>query len=166
MVRHVRSILRFPASVNETSARLVAAGVVLQAVAFLVTRQGWILVPLVYGFAARVAAGPTLSPLGQLVSRVVTPRLSGEHRVVPGPPKRFAQGVGLVVSGAAGLAWLAGSPLITEVALAVLVIAASLEALAAVCVGCIVYRFLWECEDCADISDRLRVAAGDVTART
>jgi hypothetical protein len=53
-----------------------------------------LLAPLAYGFVARVLTGPTLSPLGQLVTRVVTPRLPVAPRPVPGPPKRFAQGIG------------------------------------------------------------------------
>lgn len=158
MVRDVRSLLTFPDPVNETSARLVAAGVVLQVVVLFVVREGWLLVPLVYGFAARVLAGPTFSPLGRFVTRVVTPRLRRDHRFVPGPPKRFAQGIGLVVSSVAAGAWWLGWPAVASVVLGVLVVAASLEAFAGVCLGCIAYRFLWECEDCADISDRLRAA--------
>ncbi|MGZ7036449.1 MAG: DUF4395 family protein, partial [Ilumatobacteraceae bacterium] len=69
----MRKLLRFPNPVNETSARLVAAGVVAQGVAFLAARQWWVLVPLVYGFLARVLTGPRLSPLGQFVTRIVTP---------------------------------------------------------------------------------------------
>ena len=65
----------FPNPVNETSARLVAAGVVAQAVVFLVVREWWVLVPLAYGFVARVLAGPRFSPLGRVVTQVVTPRL-------------------------------------------------------------------------------------------
>ena len=158
MVRQVRTLFQFPDPVNETSARLVAAGVVAQALAFLVVREGWILAPLVYGFLARVATGPTLSPLGQFVTRVVTPRLGGEHRFVPGPPKRFAQGIGLAFSSVAAIAWLAGAPAVSVVVIALLALAATLESVFAVCLGCIAYRFLWECDDCADISERLRVA--------
>ena len=158
MVRHVRRLFSFPDPVNETSARVVAAGVVLQAVAFLLTGEGWLLVPLVYGFVARVATGPTLSPLGQFATRVVTPRLSVEHRFVPGPPKRFAQAIGVAFSSVAALAWLAGAPVVTSVAIGLLVFAATLESVFAVCLGCIVYRFFWECEDCNDISERLRAA--------
>ena len=44
--------------------------------------------------------GPTLSPLGWLAQNVVAPRL-GEKRPVPGPPKRFAQGMGALMSTAA-----------------------------------------------------------------
>ena len=89
----VSRLFSFPDPVNETSARVVAAGVLLEAALFFVVRDGWALVPLVYGFAARVLTGPTLSPLGQLATRVVTPRLHVKHRFVPGPPKRFAQGM-------------------------------------------------------------------------
>ncbi|MGH9271283.1 MAG: DUF4395 family protein, partial [Ilumatobacteraceae bacterium] len=56
--------------------------------------------PLALGFLARVLAGPTLSPLGQLATRVVAPRL-GRPRLVPGPPKRFAQSIGLALTTAA-----------------------------------------------------------------
>lgn len=156
----MRAVFGFPDTVDETSARLVAAGVLLQAVLFLVVHEGWLLVPLVYGFAARVLSGPTLSPLGQLVTRVVSPRMPGEHRIVPGRPKRFAQAIGLGFSATAAGAWLLGAPTVTYVVLAVLVAAAALEATLAVCVGCIVYRFVWECDDCNDISERLRVAVG------
>lgn len=154
----MRELLRFPDPVNETSARLVAAGVVLQAIAFVVLREGWLLVPLVYGFVARVLTGPTLSPLGQFVTRVVTPAIRADHRFVPGPPKRFAQGVGLVFSGGAALGWLLGTPVVTYVLVAGLLVAASLEAGLAVCLGCIAYRFIWGCDDCNDISERLRRA--------
>ena len=51
----------FPNPVNETSARLVAAGVVLQGVLYLVVQQWWVLVPLTYGFLARVLSGPASS---------------------------------------------------------------------------------------------------------
>lgn len=161
MVRSVRQLFSFPDPVNETSARLVAAGVVAQAVAFMLIREGWVLVPLVYGFLARAATGPTFSPLGQFVTRVVTPRLEVDHRFVPGPPKRFAQGIGLFVSSGAGLAWLLGAHAVSVVAIVVLTIAATLESVFAVCLGCIVYRFLWECDDCNDISDRLRAATAN-----
>ena len=155
----MRQLFRFPDPVNETSARVVAAGVVVQAVCLLVFRQGWLLVPLVYGFVARVLTGPTLSPLGQLATRVVTPRLKIGHRFVPGRPKRFAQGVGLAFSGLAALLWSIGAPALGLGLIAVLAVAASLESVFAVCLGCIAYRFVWECDDCNDISERLRTAA-------
>lgn len=157
----------FPSEVNETSARLVAAGAVTQGVVFLVFRQWWLLLPLAYGFLARVLTGPRLSPLGQFVTRVVTPRLRVQHRIVPGPPKRFAQGVGLVFSGGALIAELAGADVVAVVLIAGLAVAATLEAAFAVCLGCIVFGRLmaWGiipadvCESCNDISGRLAAQA-------
>lgn len=156
----------FPNPVNETSARLVASGAVAQGVAFLAVRQWWVLVPLAYGFLARVLSGPRFSPLGQFVTRVVTPRLGVEHRFVPGPPKRFAQGVGLAFSGGALVAWGLGAPVVSYVLVAGLVVAASLEAVFAFCLGCVVFNRLMRiglipedvCLECADISGRLAAA--------
>jgi hypothetical protein len=154
-VTGVRSLFQFPDPVNETSARVVAAGVVMMGVLFLATGSGWVLWPLVYGFAARVATGPTLSPLGRLATQVVTPNLAGPHRLVPGRPKRFAQGVGLTFSAGAGVAWLLGLHALTYGLIAGLVMAATLESAFAVCLGCMVFNRIWGCADCADISNRL-----------
>lgn len=157
-------LFTFPNPVNETSARLVAGGVVLQGLAFLAFRQWWMLAVLAYGFLARVLAGPRFSPLGLLVTEAVTPRLDLDHRFVPGPPKRFAQGVGLVFSGGALVAWLVGAETVAVALIVGLVVAASLEAFLAVCLGCIVFGWLMRrgiipadvCEACNDISARLR----------
>lgn len=149
------SLFSFPDPVNETSARVVAAGVVAMSLGYLAT--GWwpLLAALVYGFLARVATGPTLSPLGRIATEVVTPRLDVEHRFVPGPPKRFAQAIGLTVSVTAAVAALLGAPLVAAGAVAMLVIAAGLEAGFAVCLGCIIYDRIWGCPECADISRRV-----------
>jgi hypothetical protein len=164
----LRRHLTFPNPVNETSARLVAFGVVLMGVTFLVFRQWWLLVPLAFGFLARVLAGPRFSPLGRLVTEVVTPRLRREHRFVPGPPKRFAQGIGLVFSGGALLAWALGAPVVSVVLIAGLVVAASLEAFAGVCLGCIMFGYLMRwgiippsvCESCNDLRAHLEAKVG------
>jgi len=153
----------FPNPVNETSARLVASGVVAQGIVFLAVRQWWVLVPLVYGFLARVLTGPKLSPLGQLSTRVLTPLLHIEHKIVPGPPKRFAQAVGLVFSGGALLSWGFAAHTVSYVLIAGLVVAASLEAFAGFCLGCVAFGQMMKrgiipdhvCQECNDISRRL-----------
>src|ERR671934_51513 len=99
----MRALFSFPNPVNEVSARLVAGGVVLMSLAAIVFGQPWIAAVIAYGFIARVLTGPTLSPLGQLVTRVVVPRLPVAPRPVPGPPKRFAQGMGAVFSTTAAV---------------------------------------------------------------
>lgn len=150
----------FPHPVNETSARVVAGGVVAMAGTAVVADQPWLMVPLAYGFAARVAAGPTLSPLGQVATRVIEPRLPGKRRFSPGPPKRFAQGVGLLFSVTAlTLHFRAGRPRAAKAVLSGLVAAASLEAFLGYCVGCRLFALGMKagvvpesvCEECADI---------------
>ncbi len=55
--------LEFPNPVDEVSARLVAAGVVLLTAAILLSGAWWLLAALGFGFVARVLSGPRLSPL-------------------------------------------------------------------------------------------------------
>jgi hypothetical protein len=124
-------------------------------------RQPWILVPLVYGFWARVLTGPRLSPLGQLATRVVAPRLPWGPKMVAGPPKRFAQAVGVAFSTTALVLWFGfhlGAA--TWVVVGLLATAALLESAFAICLGCIVFGLLMKagvipdevCAACADIS--------------
>ncbi len=152
----------FPNPANETSARLVAAGVVLISTTFLLTNSTLVLVALAYGFAARVAAGPAFSPLAIFVTRVVTPKLNFNHKFVPGPPKRFAQTIGLVFSSSALLLALLDFSLAAKLVIAGLIFAALLESVFAICLGCIAFSYLMKlgaipesvCESCNDISLR------------
>ncbi|MGO9028850.1 MAG: DUF4395 domain-containing protein [Acidimicrobiales bacterium] len=159
----LRSILTFPNPVNEYAARSVAAGVVVMAVATIVFRQPWILIPLAYGFWARVLTGPTLSPLGQLATRVVAPRLPRGPRLVAGPPKRFAQAIGVVFSTTALVLWYGfGLGTAAYVVIGLLAVAAFLESAFGLCLGCKAFGLLMKagvvpeevCEACADISLR------------
>jgi hypothetical protein len=131
----------FPNPVNEKAARVVAGVVMVVALVTLATSAYWLLIPLAYGFWARVLTGPTLSPLGQLATRVVAPRL-GAPKYVPGPPKRFAQGMGAAITTAAAILALAGATTAADVLLAMLVIAAGLESIVALCLGCQVFGLL------------------------
>ena len=155
------SLFEFPNPVNDKAARTVAAGVVLLAVAFLIT--GWtpLLWILALGFLARVLTGPTLSPLGQLATRVISPRL-GAPRYTPGPPKRFAQTIGLSFSVVAIILQLTAGTSWAQVIIGVLTFAATLEAALGFCLGCKIFGLLMRtgiipasvCEECADITSR------------
>jgi hypothetical protein len=156
-------VLTFPNPVNEYAARTVAAGVVVMAVAAIAFQQPWILVPLAYGFWARVLTGPKLSPLGQLATRVVAPRLPWGPKLVAGPPKRFAQGIGVAFSSTALILWFGfGLSTATWVVVALLAVAATLESVFGICLGCIAFGYLMKagvipeevCATCADISLR------------
>jgi hypothetical protein len=158
-----RALFSFPNPVNEVSARLVAAGACAFAVFVLATRVDWLLAVLAYGFVARALTGPTLSPLGQLVTRVVTPRVPVEPRYAPGPAKRFAQTIGAVFTvSAAVLALGFGFDHEAYALVGVLVVFAFLEAAFGLCVGCKVFALLIRtgvvpasvCRECANVWSR------------
>jgi hypothetical protein len=159
-----RAIFTFPNPVNEKAARTVAFVVMLLAALTLATSAYWLLIPLAYGFIARVLTGPTLSPLGRLASSVIAPRL-GPEKPVPGPPKRFAQAIGATLTTVAAVAALGfDAHGVADVLLGILIIAAGLESIFALCVGCRVFALLMRtglipesvCVECADISARGR----------
>ena len=130
-------LFSFPNPVNETSARTVAGVVAVLAVVAVAFQQGWLLPVLAYGFVARALTGPTLSPLGQLATRVVTPRLHVAHRYAPGPAKRFAQSIGALFTLTATLLWYGFGEHTAALALvAVLAVFAALEAGFGLCIGC------------------------------
>lgn len=153
-------LFSFPDPVDEVSARLVAGGVVTLAVTAIVLDQPWLTAVIAYGFVARVLTGPTLSPLGRLVTQVVRPRLAVPARPVPGPPKRFAQGIGAVFSlTAAVLALGFGMTGAAWVVLGGLAVAAALEAVIGFCLGCRIFALAMRvglipaavCERCVDL---------------
>jgi len=163
----VSGLFSFPNPVNETSARVVAGGVVMMSATTIAFDRPELLFPLTYGFAARVATGPTLSPLGQLATRVVTPRLPVTHRYSPGPPKRLAQGMGLTMAATSlTLRYVLGRKRAADSVLGVLTVAAGLEAFLGVCLACRLFPLLMRvglvpeevCEDCANIWARQRTS--------
>jgi hypothetical protein len=162
----MRELFSFPNPVNEKAARVVAAVVLVTVLLTLATTWYWLLIPLAYGFWARVLTGPTLSPLGWVAQRVIAPRL-GPKKPVPGPPKRFAQGIGAVLSTAALILAFAVSHPAADGVLLAIVPAAGLESIFGYCVGCRIFSLLMRigvvprsvCEECADISWRLHATA-------
>jgi hypothetical protein len=159
-------VFSFPRTINEKAARVVAGVVAVTALVALATSAYWLLVPLAYGFWARVLTGPTLSPLGRLASQVVAPRL-GPPKEVSGPPKRFAQAMGAAMTTAGAIAALAlGWHTVGDVLLVAMVTAATLESVFAYCLGCKVFGLLMRagvvpeevCAECSDIWSRPRQA--------
>jgi Domain of unknown function (DUF4395) len=157
------AVIGFPRTINEKAARVVAGVVALTAMIALLVPAHWLVVVLAYGFWARVLTGPRLSPLGRLASRVIAPRL-GPPKVVSGPPKRFAQGMGAAITTAAVVALAVGASGVVEALLALLLVAATLESVFAFCVGCRIFALLMRtglvpdeiCAQCGDIWSRQR----------
>jgi hypothetical protein len=162
----MRELFSFPNPVNDKAARTVAGVVLAGVIVTLATGWYWLLIPITYGFWARLLTGPTLSPLGWTAMNVIAPRL-GEKKYVPGPPKRFAQGMGAAMSTTALiLALVAGDHTAADIVLALFIPAAGLESIVGYCLGCRAFALLMRiglipaevCAECADISGRLGVA--------
>jgi hypothetical protein len=155
------SLFAFPNPVNEYAARVTAGLVVLLALVTAVAGSVWGLLAIAAGFWLRLLFGPRISPLALLSVKVITPRL-GKVKLVPGPPKRFAQGMGAFVSTASLLLYAAGAVPAAWTVLGILVVAASLEAFLGFCLGCAIFGLLQRrglipaevCEACNDISLR------------
>ncbi len=151
-------MIGFPRTINEKAARVVAGVVAITGLIALLVPAHWLVIPLAYGFWARVLTGPRLSPLAALASRVIAPRL-GPPRDVSGPPKRFAQGMGAAITTAAVVAYLLGADGAVAVLLVLLVTAATLESVFAFCLGCQIFGLLMRtglipqeiCVECGDI---------------
>ena len=143
MANTTRAVFSFPNPVNEVAARMVAAMVLGLSVAIILTGQPWLLFLLLYGFIARVLTGPNLSPMGMLATRVLVPIFGNRQRLVPGPPKRFAQSVGLVFSVAAVMLYfLVDTTIAVKSVVGLLAVFAALEAGVGFCAGCFVFGYL------------------------
>ena len=157
----LRTVFSFPHPVNDIAARVVAGMVVLLSVIIIVFDIDWLLALLTYGFLARVLAGPNLSPMGLLATRFVVPALGNPFKPVAGPPKQFAQTVGLLFSTSAlVLTYGFEQGVAAKGVLGVLLLFASLESFVGFCAGCFVFGYLMRwglipqetCDRCANLS--------------
>ena len=157
--RVFRETFSFPDPVNEIAARWVAAMVAALSIIVIITDIHWLIILLTFGFLARVLTGPKMSLMGQVAVRVLAPVLSKRSKLVAGPPKRFAQLVGLGFSTAAlVLAYSGGSVIAIEIILGVLAAFALMESCLGFCAGCFVFGYLMRwgvipeetCKRCAD----------------
>ena len=150
-------LFSFPNPVNDYAARAVAAIVIILVVLFEITANEFLLLFITYGFLARVLTGPTLSPVGLLATKIIVPTLGSPSKLVPGPPKRFAQFIGLLISLSATIAlFVFDSPTSARYLMAVICFFASLESILGFCAGCFVFGWLMKlnlipesvCESC------------------
>jgi len=156
-------IFGFPHPVNEFAARLVAGMVAILCIVLIISDVRWLIPVLTYGFFARVISGPNLSPMGLVATKVLVPLLGNPNRPVAGPPKRFAQSIGLCFSMSATiLAYGFGMVTAAEILIGVLAVFAVLEAVFGFCAGCFVFGYLirwgWipaeTCQKCEDLGFR------------
>ena len=156
---------RFPRVVDDVTVRLIAVVVLVLAVAALGLHQWWIYAVLAVDFTLRVTYGPKASPVALGVQRLVRPRVGAAKRPTAGPPKRFAAGIGAVLTTAAAVLWAldVAAPVVVTIGV-VMVVFPALESILGICVGCKAFAVLMRlgvvpeeiCLECADISLRQR----------
>lgn len=155
-----RGVLAFPNPVNDYAARSTAGLVIVLAAVSIVVNQPWLYGLLALGFVLRVAGGPRYSPFGRLAVHVIVPKVWSREKTVPGPPKRFAQAVGLGFSGTAFVLSLVGLGLAAQIVVGALIVAALLEFALGLCLGCIAFGYL---QRAGVIPDDVCDACNDVT---
>ena len=119
--------------------RFVAAVTSVVLAVALVTGSVWVLAVQVVVFGIGAVLGTAASPYSWAFRRFVRPRLGPPAALEDPAPPRFAQGVGLVVTGIGLLLALAGVPLAVEVSAALALVAAVLNAVFGLCLGCLMY---------------------------
>lgn len=87
-------------------------------------------------------AAPRTAPWGVVYRSLVAPRLAPPAELEDPRPPRFAQGVGLFVSGSGVLLHLAGVPWALTLAAGAAFVAAVLNAAIGLCLGCELYLLL------------------------
>ncbi|MDQ1083500.1 MULTISPECIES: DUF4395 domain-containing protein [Microbacterium] len=106
------------------------------------TDPGFLLLLVIALLFAWGVAAPRTAPWGVLYRRLVQPRLAPPTEFEDPRPPRFAQGVGLFVTAVGLLLHLAGVPWALPVAAAMAFVAAFLNAVFGLCLGCQLYLVL------------------------
>ena len=171
---HVSGVLSFPNPVNDYAARATAGLVVALSVVAIVVNHPIVYAIVTIGFALRVAGGPRYSPFGRLAVHVIVPYLIKRTKLVAGPPKRFAQTIGLVVSGAALVTSVTVGGIAPQLITGLLIVAALLESALGFCLGCVIFGFLQRrgvipesvCEACNSVRPVADPASAAITTFT
>ena len=114
---------------------------VLTALAFVV-QQPWLVGLTFAALAISWLGGPTVAPFAQMYVRGIRPRIdpNGPSEVEPAAPPRFAQLVGALFLGAAGIAFVAEAAAVGWALSLIVTALAALGATTRICVGCIMYE--------------------------
>ena len=90
-------------------------------------------------FAIGVGLGVQRTPTGLAFRSLVRPRLTPPAELEDPAPPRFAQGVGLAFAAVALIGYLTGAVVVAQVAVGFALVAALLNAVFGLCLGCELY---------------------------
>ena len=156
----------FPELINDVAARFVASTVIINCLLIIFCMainsefSFYLFLFLFYEFLARTSSGPKISIIALLVTKIIVPKLDINEKMLPGPPKRFAQFIGLILSIAITVFIFLQIQYLAVFFISILVFFASLEAFLGYCFGCKVFKFLMSvnlipkkvCEKCNDLN--------------
>ncbi len=128
-----------PAGIDPRGPRFVAAVTSVVLAVAVLTGSVWVLALQVLVFAVAAARGVQASPYAVLFRRLLRPRLGPPADLEDPRPPRFAQAVGLAVTGTGLVLARVGVPGAVVVAAAVALVAAVLNAVFGLCLGCELY---------------------------
>ena len=163
------SVSRVPTFVDDVTVRLIAAVVVAVGLLALATQQWWLYAVLFADFTLRAALGPRWSPIARAVGAWLRPRLAVAKRPTAFAPKRFAAGIGAVMSAAIAALWATyaltgatGAIIAAAVLAGIMIVLPALEAALGFCLGCRIFVALMRlgvipedvCVDCAPSASR------------
>jgi hypothetical protein len=122
--------------------RFGAAITVVVLAVVLVTGSAWLLAAQLVVFAVGAIAGLRYAPYGYLYRWLIRPRLGPPAHTEAEAPPRFAQGVGMVFAAGGVVCYALGATTGGLVLTALALIAAFLNAVFDLCLGCHVYLFI------------------------
>ena len=139
----MKKIFEFPNPVNEYAARLVAFFVLTFSLTILITNNLWAVSLLFIGFLLRLLFGPRVSPFALITLKLIIPLLKNPNKSVPGPPKRFAQFIGALITLIASIIYFFTTYNVIVISiLGVLILFTFLESVLSFCFGCYVFNLL------------------------
>ena len=139
----MKKIFEFPNPVNEYAARFVAFFVLTFSLTILITNNLWAVSLLFIGFLLRLLFGPRVSPFALITLKLIIPLLKNPNKPVPGPPKRFAQFIGALLTLIASIIYFftTYNAIVISI-LGVLILFTFLESVLSFCFGCYVFNLL------------------------
>ncbi|MEP7025739.1 MAG: DUF4395 domain-containing protein [Actinomycetota bacterium] len=114
--------------------------------AVLITGSGWLLAAQALVFAAGAGLGLARSPYGLVYRWLIRPRLGPPAELEPAAPPRFAQALGLLIAVIGVIGYATGVTALGLAAAAAGLLAAILNGVFGLCLGCEMYvliRRIW-----------------------
>ena len=132
--------------IDPRGARFAAVVSTIVLALVLITGSGWLLAAQTLVFAVGAALGLRYAPYGMVFRWLIRPRLGPPAELESAAPPRFAQGVGLVISVIGVIGYAAGLEPLGMAAAAAGLVAAFLNGIFGLCLGCEMYlliRRIW-----------------------